>query len=138
MSLHADVAIGGETAFPNSSDDDWLDPSYKPEGLSNCAQGHLAVKPEVGTALLFYSMPPGADKNESLRKVDDKSLHTGCPPIEGKKWTLTKWVHFDAFRPESYSEQFKTPLPDPGLCLDLSAQCKRWAGALPQLPGYML
>ena len=89
MSLHADVAIGGETAFPNSSDDDWLDPSYKPEGLSNCAQGHLAVKPEVGTALLFYSMPPGADKNESLRKVDDKSLHTGCPPIEGKKWTLS-------------------------------------------------
>lgn len=129
--LCADVEMGGETAFPTTTDDNWLDPAYRPEELSTCAQGHVAVKPEVGTALLFYSMAPGAEKNESLREVDKMSMHTGCPPIEGKKWTLTKWVHFDAFRPESFSTDFKPAMPDPGLCLDLHPQCKRWAGEPP-------
>eukprot|EP00892_Ulva_mutabilis_P006532 jgi/Ulvmu1/4250/UM192_0010.1 len=127
-----DTEEGGETAFPSTTDEHWTDISLKPEGLSpDCAEGHVAVKPEVGTALLFYSMPPGSEDDESLRIVDKFSLHTGCPPAEGQiKWTATIWSHFDAFRPEGFSEDLPKPdMPDPAVCEDLEPRCKMWAEA---------
>lgn len=132
--LRADTPEGGETAFPATTDEHWADIALKPGGLSrDCAEGHVAVKPEVGTALLFHSMPPGAETDEALRAVDRFSLHTGCPPAEGQlKWTATVWVHFDAFRPETFSEQVpKEPMPDPAVCRDSDPSCKMWAGARP-------
>ena len=130
--MHADTPSGGETAFPRTNDSDWLDLSLKPHGLSACAEGHVAVKPEIGTALLFYSMAPGAERNESLRTVDRFSLHTGCPPGEGQlKWTATIWIHCDPFRPEHFSMQYpKRQMQDPVVCKDLGgAACRVWAGA---------
>ena len=125
--------MGGETAFPSTTDNTWLDKSLKPEGLSpDCAEGHIAVKPEVGTALLFYSMPPGAETNETLREnIDPLSLHTGCPPAEGQlKWTSTIWVRAEPFRPEDFSTEYPKPaLPDAALCQDLDSRCETWAGA---------
>eukprot|EP00892_Ulva_mutabilis_P010406 jgi/Ulvmu1/7738/UM039_0046.1 len=124
----AEPAGGGETAFPQTSDGQWLDPALKPEGLSpDCAEGHVAVKPEYGAALLFYSMPPGADADEGLRVVDPFSEHTGCPPSAGVKWTATIWVHFDAFRPDVYLEQFRGPMADLSNCADQTPQCTPWA-----------
>ena len=129
--MRTDTPDGGETAFPATTDESWADISLKPEGLSpGCAEGHVAVKPEVGTALLFYSMAPGADRNESLRAIDPLSLHTGCPPGEGQlKWTSTIWVHFDPFQPETFNTEMpKPPMHDAALCQDLDKRCEMWAG----------
>eukprot|EP00892_Ulva_mutabilis_P006526 jgi/Ulvmu1/4245/UM192_0005.1 len=138
-----DTDDGGETAFPLTTDASWTDISLKPEGLSpDCAEGHVAVKPEVGTALLFYSMPPGAEVNETLRTPDPMSLHTGCPPNEGAvKWTSTIWIHFEPFRPNSFSEKTpKRPLLEPGDCRDYDKLCDTWAerGECEANPTFML
>lgn len=45
-------------------------------------------------ALLFYSLDLEGSQ-------DPSSLHTGCPIIQGVKWTATKWIHTSPFRPES-------------------------------------
>lgn len=87
----SDAAEGGETAFPDHSE--WLDESLPDRfgPFSNCARGHVAVKPRKGDALLFYSMKPTGD-------LDPASLHTGCPVLEGTKWTATVWIHSKPFR----------------------------------------
>eukprot|EP00892_Ulva_mutabilis_P006527 jgi/Ulvmu1/4246/UM192_0006.1 len=126
----SDTEVGGEMAFPETTDAHWTDISLKPAGLSpDCAEGHVAVKPEVGTALLFYSMAPGAEADETLRTPDPFSLHTGCPPAEGQiKWTSTIWVHFDPFRPEEYSTDYpKEPMWDIGRCDNADPHCDMWA-----------
>ncbi len=48
----------------------------------------------AGMALLFYSLNLDGTS-------DQASLHTGCPIIQGVKWTATKWIHTKPFRPES-------------------------------------
>lgn len=104
----------------------------KPEGLSaGCADGHLSIKPEVGLAFLFYSMPPGAESNETLRVEDPWALHTGCPPAPGQiKWTATIWIRAEPFRPEDFSKEYpKPPIPDSAACEDLNPDCEAWAGA---------
>ena len=44
-------------------------------------------------ALLFYSLNLDGTN-------DGASLHTGCPILQGVKWTATKWIHTKPFRPE--------------------------------------
>ena len=101
---------------------------------SECARGHIHVRPERGTALLFYSLPLDAAETQDLDTVDPMSLHTGCPPTKGLKWTGTVWVHTKPFRPESYSEALKPPLPDPAVCGDFHEKCAAWASAPPWPP----
>lgn len=48
-------------------------------------------------ALLFYSLNLDGSN-------DQASLHTGCPIIQGVKWTATKWIHTKPFRPESLGQ----------------------------------
>ena len=48
----------------------------------------------AGMALLFYSMHLDGSN-------DPASLHTGCPILDGVKWTATKWIHTRPFRPEA-------------------------------------
>ena len=43
------------------------------------------MKPKMGSALLFYSIK--ADGTH-----DPLSAHTGCPVVQGVKWTGTVWV----------------------------------------------
>ncbi|KAJ6958837.1 prolyl 4-hydroxylase 7 [Populus alba x Populus x berolinensis] len=50
----------------------------------------LAVKPNKGDALLFFSLHPDATP-------DPASLHASCPVIEGEKWSATKWIHVRSF-----------------------------------------
>ena len=38
----------------------------------------------AGDALLFYTLKPDGSQ-------DDASIHTGCPVLQGVKWTATKW-----------------------------------------------
>lgn len=84
-----DVEEGGETAFPKTTDANWADPQQASAGeeLSPCAQGHVAARPKKGDALLFYSMKPDGKSTDSL------AMHTGCPLLQGVKWTATIWMH---------------------------------------------
>lgn len=45
-----------------------------------------------GDAFMFWSIHPDG------KKEDSKSLHTGCPVLQGVKWTATKWLHGRPFR----------------------------------------
>jgi prolyl 4-hydroxylase len=137
VGMLADVAKGGETAFPNTDASHWLSQGLKPNHTaSTCVSNHVYAAPRAGDALLFYSLPPGIEKSnpegaeKGVAKVDPFSMHTGCPPEEGLKWTATFWVHAKPFRPESYTEEAAPPLPDPALCADFHEKCKEWAGVL--------
>jgi len=59
----------------------------------------------AGMALLFYSLNLDGTNAQA-------SLHTGCPIIQGVKWTATKWIHTKPFRPESLGS-------DAEVCLQL-------------------
>ncbi len=86
---------GGETAFPNSNG--WLYPEMgEPQqgNFSDCAKGHVAYKPKMGDALMFY------DRTPDYLNADPFSTHTGCPVIEGVKWNAVKWIHGKPFRGE--------------------------------------
>lgn len=65
-----DVKSGGETTFPEIG---------------------LTVNPKKGSAVYF-------EYCNSKGQVDKKSLHAGCPVIEGEKWILTKWVRQNEFK----------------------------------------
>ena len=62
---------GGETSFPR-----W----------HNAESFHeLAVKPEAGKAVLFYSQLPDGN-------MDDFSQHAAKPIITGEKWLINLWI----------------------------------------------
>ncbi|CAI5499188.1 unnamed protein product, partial [Closterium sp. Naga37s-1] len=75
------VEEGGETVFPSSQPRPPMDVTK-----SECANRGLAVKPQKGDALLFYSLHPDGT-------TDQSSLHASCPVIRGEKWSATKWIH---------------------------------------------
>ncbi|KAG1660152.1 hypothetical protein FOA52_007809 [Chlamydomonas sp. UWO 241] len=132
---------GGETAFPQANA--WLHPEVgepRQGPFSQCAKGHVAIKPKTGDMLMFY------DKIPSYLEEDRFSEHTGCPVIRGTKWNAVKWIHGEPFQPEQFAKQLqKDPdepgtLIDPGICADLHEQCANWAngGECTKNPEYML
>lgn len=62
---------GGETSFPR-----WVNAETSDE---------LKCAPEVGKAVLFYSLLPDGN-------ADDLSQHAALPVIEGEKWLMNLWV----------------------------------------------
>lgn len=68
---------GGETTFPR-----WLN-SEDPKPLR--------VVPEVGKAVLFYSLLPDGN-------MDDLSQHAAAPVTKGEKWLINLWVWDPQFR----------------------------------------
>lgn len=46
-----------------------------------CKYGYAFL---AGDALLFYNLSPDSSQ-------DTASMHTGCPVLQGVKWTATKW-----------------------------------------------
>eukprot|EP00798_Chlamydomonas_sp_ICE-L_P026245 gene26245-17344_t len=123
---------GGETAFPQSHGS-WLHPEVgePTQGpFSDCAKGHVAYKPKVGDALMFF------DKTADYMREDIMSMHTGCPVVKGVKWNAVKWIHGVPFRRELITDEYevalKTPpkeTEDPGLCINMHPQCADWAFA---------
>lgn len=62
---------GGETTFPR-----WL----------NAERGdELEVVPEIGKAVLFYSLLPDGN-------MDERSQHQAKPVIDGEKWLINLWT----------------------------------------------
>ncbi|KAK4283570.1 hypothetical protein QN277_000507 [Acacia crassicarpa] len=130
----SDVTKGGETVFPNAEDPPRSRHSDGSDDLSECAKKGVAVKPRKGDALLFFSLHPNAIP-------DPKSLHAGCPVIEGEKWSATKWIHVDSFDKTVGAR---------GDCTDQHVNCERWAAlgectnnveymiGSPDLPGYCM
>ncbi|PSC72823.1 Prolyl 4-hydroxylase subunit alpha-1 [Micractinium conductrix] len=118
----SDVEEGGETAFPGTSE--WIDKSVQERfaPYSACAAGHVAAKPKKGDAMVFFSLKPDS-------KLDDASLHTGCPVIKGIKWTATKWIHTEPFRPNLLGQEDADEIIFPEDCRDSQAECKSWADA---------
>lgn len=117
----SDVEYGGETAFPKGSE--WLDPKLESQfgPFSDCAKGHVAVKPSKGDALLFFSMNPDGSN-------DPQAMHEGCPTLKGVKWTSTVWIHTLPFRVNYFVRPKQSDLPhDPGLCEDWHEKCSEWA-----------
>lgn len=48
-------------------------------------QNKLAMYPIKGRAVLFYSQKPNGE-------MDERSLHGGCPVLDGTKWAANLWV----------------------------------------------
>ncbi|KAJ6860630.1 prolyl 4-hydroxylase 7 [Populus alba x Populus x berolinensis] len=87
----SDVKKGGETVFPSSEVCLYkIKRRLLQEKLALYALALLAVKPNKGDALLFFSLHPDATP-------DPGSLHASCPVIEGEKWSATKWIHVRSF-----------------------------------------
>ncbi|KAL3840175.1 hypothetical protein ACJIZ3_024766 [Penstemon smallii] len=85
----SDVEEGGETIFPAAKGNFSAVPGWNE--MAECAKRGLAVKPNMGDALLFWSMRPDAT-------LDATSLHGGCPVIKGNKWSSTKWLHVGEYK----------------------------------------
>ncbi|MCO5587165.1 hypothetical protein L7F22_041112 [Adiantum nelumboides] len=85
----SDVEAGGETVFPSAK----VNSSSIPysNDRSECGRSGLSVKPQLGDALLFWSMKPDATPDAS-------SLHGGCPVISGNKWSATKWMRMHEYK----------------------------------------
>jgi prolyl 4-hydroxylase len=116
---------GGETAFPATKDSDWVSAEVKAriaKNPSECAKGHVYAPAKKGDALLFWSLYPDGHKRDAL------TLHTGCPVTRGLKYTFTKWIHTQPFRPEGFGVEYPLP-PLPELCEDVHDQCGEWAEA---------
>ncbi|KAF3336957.1 putative prolyl 4-hydroxylase 4 isoform X1 [Carex littledalei] len=146
----SDVEKGGETVFPLAEElKHHRGAHVKDDTLSECAQRGIAgkhqhykiratfpllhsnpfdfldaVKPRKGDALLFFNLLPDAT-------TDPKSLHAGCPVIEGEKWSATKWI-----RVASFDKVYHTG----GNCTDQNESCAKWAalGECTKNPAYMV
>ncbi|KAL5995077.1 putative prolyl 4-hydroxylase 4 [Asimina triloba] len=122
----SDVVKGGETVFPSAEVPANGTVPSKDEDLSECARRGIAVKPKRGNALLFFNLHPNATP-------DPKSLHGGCPVIEGEKWSATKWIHVFPF-------DKIIPVDEGSGCKDENENCEKWAnlGECSRNPEYMV
>ncbi|OWY96384.1 hypothetical protein PHMEG_00033357 [Phytophthora megakarya] len=103
----SDVARGGQTVFPLAEMPEGLAAEYghpstvaedyeavgamlfepgswEMDMVRKCST-KLASYPSKGGAVLFYSQKPNGE-------LDPKSLHGGCPVLEGTKWGANLWV----------------------------------------------
>jgi len=90
---------GGETGFPRAGK------LPQPRDFLDCSRG-LAVKPQRLAVLLFYSMLPNGE-------FDQTSLHTGCDVKEGVKWSANFWFwnSVSHLRPRRPAPPTRSPLP---------------------------
>ena len=121
----SDVEFGGETAFPESMA--WLHPeeAWSEGKYSSCGRKGVSVKPKKGRALLFHHL-------DERGQPSHFSMHTGCPVLEGVKWTSTKWIHERPFRPDTFPKGAVAPQvasPPVGQCVDADPLCPDWAAS---------
>eukprot|EP01064_Diplonema_japonicum_P004193 TRINITY_DN12744_c0_g2_i2.p1 TRINITY_DN12744_c0_g2~~TRINITY_DN12744_c0_g2_i2.p1 ORF type:complete len:331 (+),score=48.93 TRINITY_DN12744_c0_g2_i2:784-1776(+) len=74
-------ATGGWTSWPLANK---VTNKKRPKISLECSTG-LRARPVKGAAVLFYDMTPDG-------AIDPHSLHAGCPPVNGVKWAVTKWL----------------------------------------------
>ncbi|OQR82538.1 hypothetical protein ACHHYP_15884 [Achlya hypogyna] len=121
----SNVTAGGQTVFPlaempegvshppSAADARGLfDPkSWEADMVQSCST-RLASYPRKTHAILFYSQKPNG-------ALDPRSLHGGCPVLEGTKWAANLWVWnkrrygLDAERPDVIKVKFVNPTDGP-------------------------
>lgn len=95
------VEKGGSTVFPLARDHEGYngevithDGTVNTPGYINTKEAHRACnetstalksRPIAGNAVIFYSQGPDS-------QLDPYSLHGGCPPLEGEKWSANVWI----------------------------------------------
>ncbi|GAB4814205.1 hypothetical protein N2152v2_001251 [Parachlorella kessleri] len=123
---------GGETTF--SLDSKWIDPSLprKLGPFSDCAEGHVAMKPKKGDALVFWGLKPDGSQ-------DRLSMHTACPVLKGIKWVAIKWIHTEPFREQDLGKRKNDKVVLPEECVDREEACEDWArkGECERNPNFM-
>lgn len=87
---------------------------------SSCANGHVAVRPRKGDALLFFSVWPNG-------RYDKHSLHHDCPAQEGSRWTGSVQVHAHPLQMEVPNGVLEKLSSDPSGCEDRNPMCSAWA-----------
>jgi prolyl 4-hydroxylase len=83
----SNVNGGGETSFPFSASPLGKRPHRGNPGDDRCGEFGLAVKPEKGKVIVFYSLQPDGSGDET-------SLHAACKPTDEAevKWSGNKWL----------------------------------------------
>mmetsp|Transcript_9980 Transcript_9980/g.24641 ORF Transcript_9980/g.24641 Transcript_9980/m.24641 type:complete len:522 (+) Transcript_9980:355-1920(+) len=84
------VERGGETVFPygNATPEE----RRKVKAFGPCEMerpGAIKVPAVQGNAIIFYSMHP---RGHTKGALDPNSLHGGCDPVEGEKWSANYWI----------------------------------------------
>lgn len=64
---------------------DMFRPGGWEEKMVDSCHTRFAVRPKKGDAILFYSQ-----KEDGA--LDKRSLHGGCPVLNGTKWAANVWV----------------------------------------------
>mmetsp|Transcript_93405 Transcript_93405/g.250151 ORF Transcript_93405/g.250151 Transcript_93405/m.250151 type:complete len:237 (+) Transcript_93405:455-1165(+) len=72
------VESGGHTNFPRAGG------LPQPSDFADCSRG-VSVAPLQGRVVVFYSLHPSG-------QLDELSLHGGCKPDFGTKWSANKWI----------------------------------------------
>ncbi|KAH9250898.1 hypothetical protein BASA81_011286 [Batrachochytrium salamandrivorans] len=106
------VQEGGHTVFPRSTTHEGFNGEHfakqgpkhgftTEEFTRACDPKGSALKgqPVAGNAVLFYSQGPDS-------RLDYMSLHGGCPPLSGEKWSANVWIYN---RPKASPESYKFP-----------------------------
>mmetsp|Transcript_18186 Transcript_18186/g.29547 ORF Transcript_18186/g.29547 Transcript_18186/m.29547 type:complete len:521 (+) Transcript_18186:207-1769(+) len=107
-----DVEGGGHTVFPLSTTHEGYNgeqiakPNTVVTGIDeedaryacNTSSSALRSPPIAGNAVIFYSQGPDSS-------LDPYSLHGGCPPTKGVKWSANIWI-------------YNRPVPDKSLSKD--------------------
>ena len=119
----SDVESGGHTVFPLSRTHATYDGQYithentvntpgyidTKEAKAACNASYaLRASPLKGSAVLFYSQHPDSS-------LDPMSLHGGCPPVQGEKWSCNIWI-------------WTRPKPDKSEAKDIEFQNGRKSG----------
>lgn len=76
----------------------------------------------AGDALLFYNLRVDGSQ-------DVAAMHTGCPVLDGIKWTATKWIHTTPFHAEwlDLPAELAGDAQLPDECADTHSSCRDWA-----------
>jgi len=102
---------GGETVFPlvgeSPEQATW-------DNVSRCTKGNLAVRPNKGDAVLFWSLKPDGSE-------DPGSTHGSCDVTTGVKFSAPIWIRQRPFHPQSL------PPDGPQVCRDEAEACADWA-----------
>jgi|LakMenE18May11ns_1017448.scaffolds.fasta_scaffold9950534_2 prolyl 4-hydroxylase len=102
---------GGETVFPlvgeSPEQATW-------DNVSRCTKGNLAVRPNKGDAVLFWSLKPDGSE-------DPGSTHGSCDVTTGVKFSAPIWMRQAPFHPQSL------PPDGPQVCRDEVEACDDWA-----------
>lgn len=98
MFFLSNVTEGGELVFQIAdnatfSKEDWAEEAVeKCNVVDNCKKSNLVIKPQQGTALLWYNHDVDP-KTGMLGELNPMTVHGGCEVTNGSKWIANNWIN---------------------------------------------